>query len=183
MSVKSGNGSDIMSKNPRHRRELKRRRRAGFSKKRSKSLSGIFTTASKRRAQAKSPAEKQEPVSGSGIIKHFLITIDGSIDVDAVGDYFGLSKGQLAETLGLQPETLQRFSRAYAPKTQTRLREMLEIVGRVTDWAGGPNQAMAWYRAEPIPAFGDRTAEFLVQDEKAWAVRKHLDRVALGGFA
>ena len=41
---------------------------------------------------------------------------------------------------------------------------MLEIVARVTDWAGGERQAMAWYRAEPIPAFGGRTAESLVKD-------------------
>ena len=63
------------------------------------------------------------------------------------------------------------------------LREMLEIVGRVADWAGGPLQAMAWYRAEPLPGFGDRPAESLVKDGKAAAVRDHLDRVALGGFA
>ena len=50
-------------------------------------------------------------------------------------------------------------------------------------WAGGPLQAMAWYRAEPIPAFGGRTAESLVKDGKAAAVRDYLDSVALGGFA
>ena len=43
-------------------------------------------------------------------------------------------------------------------------------------------QAVAWYRAEPIPAFGERTAEALVKDGKAAAVRDYLDRVALGGF-
>jgi hypothetical protein len=62
-------------------------------------------------------------------------------------------------------------------------KEMIEIVGRVAYWAGGRDQAMAWYRAEPIPALGDRTAEFLVKDGKAGAVRDYLDHVALGGFA
>ena len=42
---------------------------------------------------------------------------------------------------------------------------------------------MAWYRAEPIAAFGDRTAESLVKEGKAGAVRDWLDNVALGGFA
>jgi hypothetical protein len=42
---------------------------------------------------------------------------------------------------------------------------------------------MAWYRAEPIPAFGGRTAESLVKDGKADAVRDYLDSVALGVFA
>ena len=42
---------------------------------------------------------------------------------------------------------------------------------------------MAWYRAEPIAEFGGRTAESLVKDGKATAVRDYLDHVALGGFA
>jgi hypothetical protein len=107
----------------------------------------------------------------------------GRVDVDRVADYFGMSKLQLAETIGLAPESLHRAARAQAPKTQGRTREMLEIVGRVADWAGGEKQAMAWYRAEPIPAFGDRTAEALVKEGKAGAVRDYLDHIALGGFA
>jgi hypothetical protein len=96
---------------------------------------------------------------------------------------FGFSKAQLAETAGLSVETLYRPGRVAAPKTQARLKEMLEIVSRVADWAGGKDQAMAWYRAEPIPAFGGRTAESLVKDGKATAVRDYLDHVALGGFS
>jgi hypothetical protein len=60
---------------------------------------------------------------------------------------------------------------------------MLEIVARVQDWAGSAGQAMAWYRAEPIPAFGGRTAESLVQSGDAKAVRNYLDHVARGGYA
>lgn len=107
----------------------------------------------------------------------------GLVGVSDVADWFGMSKGQLAETVGVRPETLQRVSRVGAPKTQSRVKEMLEIVGRVADWAGGKDQAMAWYRAEPIPAFGGRTAEALVKDGKAAALRDYLDHVALGGFA
>ena len=44
-------------------------------------------------------------------------------------------------------------------------------------------QAMAWYRAEPIAAFGGRTAESLVKEGKAAAVRDFLDHIATGGFA
>jgi len=42
---------------------------------------------------------------------------------------------------------------------------------------------MAWYRTEPLPAFGGRTAESLVKDGKAAAVYDYLDHVALGGFS
>lgn len=107
----------------------------------------------------------------------------GKIAIGQVADGFGMSKGQLAETAGLARETLYRSERSRAARTQGRLREMLEIIGRVTDWAGGKEQAMAWYRAQPLPAFGDRTAEALVKEGKASAVRDYLDHMALGGFA
>jgi Protein of unknown function (DUF2384) len=107
----------------------------------------------------------------------------GHISVGRVAKRFGMSKGQLAETIGLKPETVYRAARLAAPKTQTRATEMLEIIGRIADWAGGEKQAMAWYRAEPIAAFGGRTAESLVKEGKASAVRDYLDHVATGGFA
>jgi len=107
----------------------------------------------------------------------------GKIAVQQVADGFGMSKTQLAETAGLARETLYRLERSRGTKTQTRLREMLEIISRAADWAGGKEQAMAWYRAQPLPAFGGRTAEALVKDGKAAAVRDYLDHMALGGFA
>jgi uncharacterized protein (DUF2384 family) len=119
---------------------------------------------------------------GADMVMQFLDPA-GHIVVDRVADRFGLSKTALAETIGLTRETVYRPERANAPKTQARATEMLEILGRVVDWAGGEKQAMAWYRAEPLPAFGGRTAESLVKDGKAVAVRDYLDHVATGGFA
>jgi hypothetical protein len=118
---------------------------------------------------------------GRGPIEDYLVK--GAIAVDRVGKSFGLSKAQIAETTGISLETFYRPDRVTSPKTQARLKEMLEIVGRVQSWAGGKDQAMAWYRAEPIAAFGGRTAEALVKDGKATALRGYLDHVALGGFA
>jgi uncharacterized protein (DUF2384 family) len=119
--------------------------------------------------------------SGASITRYF--DLDGRVAINRVTADFGMSKKRLAETFGIAPVTLQRKARAEAPKTQARLREAIEIVNRVSGWAGGQVQAMAWYRAEPIPAFGGRTAESLVKEGKAAAVRDYLDRVALGGFA
>ena len=107
----------------------------------------------------------------------------GRIAINQLADGFGMSKSQLAETAGLARETLYRAERRGARKAQGRLREMLEIISRVSDWAGGKDQAMAWYRAQPLPAFGGRTAEALVKDGKASAVRDYLDHIAVGGFA
>ena len=108
---------------------------------------------------------------------------DGTVRLERVTSDFRMSKGQLAETVGLAPEALYKANRAKAPKTQSRMIEMLEIVNRLAAWAGGKEQAMAWYRAEPIPALGDRTAESLVKSGQAATVRDYLDVIASGGFA
>ena len=107
----------------------------------------------------------------------------GHVEVARVADSFGMSKSQLAETVGLAREALYKTTRAHAVRTQSRVREMLEIVGRVSAWAGGKEQAMAWYRAQPIGAFGGRTAESLVKSGQAGALRDYLDQIAMGGFA
>jgi uncharacterized protein (DUF2384 family) len=112
-----------------------------------------------------------------------LIDRRGRVAIDRVATTFGMSKTQLADTVGLGRETLYKASRANAAKTQMRVREMLEIISRVTDWAGGKAQAMAWYRAQPIAALGGRTAESLVKNGEATTLRDYLDHLALGNFA
>lgn len=119
--------------------------------------------------------------TASAVLQELLS--DNRVALNRLMKALRMSKADIAETIGVARETLQRAARADAPKTQTRLREMLEIVNRVSGWAGGQMQAMAWYRSEPIPAFGGRTAESLVKEGKAAAVRDYLDGVALGGFA
>ena len=58
-----------------------------------------------------------------------------------------------------------------------------EIIHRITLWASSKRQAHAWYRGEPIPAFGGLTAENLVKNGKAAAVGDYLDHLERGGFA
>ena len=141
------------------------------------------------RPNAKAGAASAKPTSeGSGFREDatpFVATLidpNGVIAVDRLADAFYLTKFQLADILGLARETLYKPARSHAPKTQTRIREMLEIISFIEGRAGGKLQAMAWYRAYAIPEFG-RTAESLVKSGHASWVREHLDRVALGGFA
>src|SRR5690606_14829916 len=93
-------------------------------------------------------AEQAGGGRGAGLVARFL-DAEGRIVIDRVAEGCGMSKLQLAETIGLRKEAMYRAARLEAPKTQARATEMLEIVGRVADWAGGEKQAMAWYRAEP----------------------------------
>jgi predicted DNA-binding transcriptional regulator AlpA len=112
-----------------------------------------------------------------------FVTPEGLVAVDAVAQGFGLTKAALADSLGLAEETLQRISRANAPRTQQRLREMLEILSRVEPWAGGMPQALGWYRGQSIAALGYQTAEALVKNDQAGIVRAYLDGLAAGAFA
>ncbi len=122
------------------------------------------------------------PPGGAGLVTRYM-DIEGALDLAGVMEDLGLSKVQLAETAGLGRDTLYKTSRRTAPKARARVTEMLEIIGRVTDWAGGQAQAMAWYRAQPIPSLGGRTAESMVKSGQAALVRDYLDQIALGGFA
>lgn len=124
------------------------------------------------------------PLLGSGAfgIARFF-TANGVVNANLMADAFRMSKPQLAQTIGLSVATLSKSDRQASPKAQARMTEMIEILARVHDWAGGDAHAMAWYRSQPIPALDSRTAEALVKSGQAAAVRDYLDHIALGGFA
>jgi len=164
-----------------HSGTLKSSKRA-FIKKRRAKRKHIVSFQGKHRTVHLKSSEGTFGARGFAFVARYMDPT-GRIVLADLGNSFGMTKGQLAETIGIRPATLQRTERVIAPKTQSRVREMLEIIGRVADWAGGEQQAMAWYRAEPLPAFGGRTAEALVKEGKATAVRDYLDHIALGGFA
>jgi DNA-binding Xre family transcriptional regulator len=117
------------------------------------------------------------------LIAQRYLSADGRVDIDVVAAELAITKRALAQSLGFAEETLQRFSRKAAPKTQQRLREMLEILMRVEPWAGGMPQAIGWYRGQSIPALGDQTAEALVKMDQAGIVRAYLDGLAAGSYA
>jgi uncharacterized protein (DUF2384 family) len=107
----------------------------------------------------------------------------GVVNMDRVAEAFLMSKVQLAQTTGLGITSVSKTNRRVAPKVQARVTEMLEIISRVLDWAGGEAQAMAWYQSQPLPALDRRTPEALVKAGQATAVREYLDHFASGGFA
>ncbi|MGE0716685.1 MAG: antitoxin Xre/MbcA/ParS toxin-binding domain-containing protein [Alphaproteobacteria bacterium] len=132
-------------------------------------------------SKSRSPAVRQA-LAASGFVTRF-IDERGIVDIDRVAGTFRMTKGQLAETIGLGTAAVGKAERRVAPRAQARIREMLEIVALVREWAGGETQAMAWYRSQPIAALDGRTPEALVKAGEAGAVRDYLDHLALGGFA
>jgi hypothetical protein len=107
----------------------------------------------------------------------------GEVATDRLSALLHITRQELAATLGLSRDAVSKTARLSRPATQTRLRDMVEILNRVRPWAGSAQQAFAWYRSQPLPSFGDQTAEALVREGRAAAVRRHLDRIAVGGYA
>ena len=112
-----------------------------------------------------------------------VVRPDGTIETNRLSATLRISKTELAAASGLSRDAVSKTARLKAPSTQARLRDMVEIIGRVLPWAGSVPQAFAWYRAQPLPSFGDQTAEDLVKEGRAEAVKGYLARIAAGGFA
>jgi predicted glycosyltransferase len=82
---------------------------------------------------------------------------DGTIEPNKLTEDLKVSKAELANATGLSRDAVSKTARLTAPSTQRRLREMVEINTRVLPWAGSIPQTFAWYRAQPLPSFGDQT--------------------------
>ena len=94
------------------------------------------------------------------------------------------TKAEIAGTLGLGRDALSRNARIQARKTQTRLREMLEILNRVETYNGSSGlMAYAWFRSEALPGFSGKTPDQLVREGKARYVHAYLDDLMAGGYA
>ena len=93
------------------------------------------------------------------------------------------SAEEVAMTVGLGKDALQRRTRINSDKTQRRLRELVEILNKVEPRFGSELMAYAWYRSEPLPGFDGRTAMQLVQEGKAQQVLEYIDAVDAGVFA
>jgi len=116
----------------------------------------------------------------------FLVDVvgqGGAVSPDIVSGRLRITKTELAHALGLSRDSVSKASRVASPATQKRLRDMVEIVNRVIPWAGSELAAFAWYRSQPLPSFGDQTAEDLVHAGRGEAVKRYLSRMAEGGFA
>ena len=93
------------------------------------------------------------------------------------------TRDEVARTVGLGRDALMRTERIKSPKTQKRLREMVEILNRVEPRFGSALIAYAWYRSEPLAGFAGLTAMQLVQDGHAVEVMDYIDAIDAGVHA
>jgi hypothetical protein len=112
-----------------------------------------------------------------------VINHDGVVEPDQLSKALRITKGELAAASGLSRDAVSKARRLQAPATQARLREVTEIINRILPWCGSVTQAFAWYRSQPIPAFGDQTAEDLIRAGRSEHLKSYLAGIAVGGYA
>ncbi len=108
---------------------------------------------------------------------------DGQFEPRKIATALRTSAEEIAMTIGLGKDALQRRTRISSNKTQRRLRELVEVLNKVEPRFGSELMAYAWYRSEPLPGFDGRTAMQLVQDGKAQQVLEYIDAVDAGVFS
>lgn len=108
---------------------------------------------------------------------------DGSIDLAALADVLHVTQAELAASLERPAESDAGVSGQSSPETQHRLSVLVELLERVTPWAGDPQSAYQWFCDQPIAGFGGETAQQLVKAGRASAVEAYLNRIADGGYA
>lgn len=93
------------------------------------------------------------------------------------------SSEDVARSVGLGRDALQRKDRIRSDRTQRRLREMVEILNKVEPRFGSALLAYAWYRSEPLPGFSGQTAMQLVKGGQANDVLDYVDAIDAGVHA
>jgi uncharacterized protein (DUF2384 family) len=112
-----------------------------------------------------------------------ILSDAGVVETDRLAELLHVTKGELARATGLSRDAVTKRARAESPKTQQRLRDTVDIISRAVPWTGSTARAFAWYRSQPLPSFGDKTAEDLLKEGRAQAVKDYLSRIADGGYA
>jgi hypothetical protein len=100
-----------------------------------------------------------------------------------IADELLTSVADVARTVGVGRETLSRKDRVATPTTQSRLREMIEILNLVTPRFGSVLLAYAWYRSEPLPGYAGQTPMQLVLEGRADEVRALIEGIDAGVHA
>jgi hypothetical protein len=124
--------------------------------------------------------------SGSGAAALSLGSGTGDVSVSSVGESarkrmaIRTTSDELARSLGLGKDAIQRKDRIASDRTQRRIRQMVEVLNKVEPRFGSALLAYAWYRSEPLPGFSGQTAMQLVQNNRVDDVLTYIDAVDAG---
>ena len=117
------------------------------------------------------------------MLQKHITSSDGFIEPIKVANYFHTTIEEVSVFTGVALSTLKKSKRSHTPKAQSKLQAVTEIISKLTVWTNSEQLAYAWYRNEPVPAFGGLTTENVVTQGNIAKARKYIEHLALGGFA
>lgn len=74
------------------------------------------------------------------------------------------------------------LARPESPAVQARLEPIARILAQVEELTGNPDQAIVWFRHQPLPGHDGRTAQDLVQAGHGDAVLAYLEDLRDGAY-
>jgi uncharacterized protein (DUF2384 family) len=108
---------------------------------------------------------------------------DGLFQPLRIAHVLKTTSDDIAWSVGLGKDAVQRRERIGSDKTQRRLREMVEVITKAAPRFGSELMAYAWYRGEPLAGFSSQTAMQLVKGGRSREVLDYLDAVDAGVHA
>lgn len=112
--------------------------------------------------------------------------------LDSVRDGSTIAPKRMAERLRIPMTGLAKLahlnrntmaSNAASPVVQAKLGQIAGIIAKATELSEDEDQAIIWFKFQPIPGFANRTAEQLVEQGHAAAVMTHLGRMEDGVYS
>lgn len=98
-----------------------------------------------------------------------------------IADLLGVTLSELAGLAGVARNTLA--SANGARKADAALSPLVRILAMADEMAGGNERAALWFKHQPIPGWGGKTAYDLVRAGKAEKVLAYLEAVRSGVYA
>lgn len=74
---------------------------------------------------------------------HQVLSDEGFIAANNLAKVLHITQNNLVEVTGLSRDSVSKSARCKSRSTQTRLRDTVEIINRVSDWSGGVGRAFA----------------------------------------
>jgi hypothetical protein len=117
------------------------------------------------------------------MIQDCITSDDGFIDPYLIANYFHTTIEDVSFFTGIDLSTLKNNNQSREHKPQSRLRKVIKIISKLTLWTNSDQLSYAWYRNEPVPAFGGLTAEHIVRQGNIEIVERYIEHLVDGGFA
>ncbi len=107
-------------------------------------------------------------------------TDHGQFSPKKIATLLRTTSDELAQSLGLSEDAIQRKDCIASEHSQRRMRQMVEVLNKLEPRFGSALIAYAWYRSEPLAGFSGQTAMHLVHEDRANDVLTYIDAIDAG---